>query len=228
MGKRDMSFLYPQSSGRRWAGLSVALGLHGVLVYALFHGTVRQTEEVLVAALQTQIIEEPKSALAPPATPPRQPVATPPSPSPSPSWLSTPQKPPDTRSDLPLDAHLDVPTPLHTITTVSQTPAPVPVTLAAPKQPVRTAAVVDARNCKKPLYPRESLRANESGRVVLQFLIGANGVVTESKIERSSGFGRLDKAASDALSLCQFTPDTEDGKPVQSWAKIEYLWKVED
>jgi protein TonB len=88
--------------------------------------------------------------------------------------------------------------------------------------------VVDARACSKPEYPPQSLRAQEEGLTVLQFLIGADGTAIESKVEKSSGFRRLDEAARRGLSLCKFRPGTEDGKPVQSWARIEYQWKIEE
>ena len=97
-----------------------------------------------------------------------------------------------------------------------------------PTGPARTSAVVDARACAKPEYPAKSIRAQEEGLVVLQFLIGADGTAIESKVDKSSGFRGLDEAARRALSLCKFKPGTEDGKPVQSWARIEYLWRLED
>ena len=94
--------------------------------------------------------------------------------------------------------------------------------------PARTAPVVDARNCSKPEYPSASLRAQEEGPVVLQFLIGTDGSAIDGKVERSSGYRRLDEAARRALALCKFKPGTEEGKAVQSWARIEYQWKIED
>ena len=92
---------------------------------------------------------------------------------------------------------------------------------------MRTPAVVDASNCQKPEYPRKSLRAEEQGTVVLQFLIGVDGKVVEAKVDKSSGFRDLDRAAVAGLSLCRFKPGTVDGKPEQSWTKMEYVWKIE-
>ena len=88
-------------------------------------------------------------------------------------------------------------------------------------------AVVDSRNCEKPEYPRKSLRNEETGTVTLQFLIGLDGRVVESKIDKSSGSRDLDNAARAALSLCKFKPGTVDGKPQQSWTKMQYVWKLE-
>jgi protein TonB len=64
--------------------------------------------------------------------------------------------------------------------------------------------------------------------VRLAFLIDVNGAVIESKVEQSSGHGRLDEAARKALSLCKFKAATIDGKPERAWAKIEYEWKIDD
>jgi protein TonB len=114
----------------------------------------------------------------------------------------------------------------------SPSPAPVapkaaPVQAAPVAQPVHTRPVVKASACAKPAYPRASLRANEEGIVKLKLLVGSDGRVIESHIERSSGFTRLDEAAREALSLCAFQPATLDGKPVQDWALLQYEWKID-
>jgi protein TonB len=71
------------------------------------------------------------------------------------------------------------------------------------------------------------LRGNETGTVLLNFLIDLNGGVIDSKVERSSGHRRLDEAARAGLSLCKFKPATVDGKPEQTWSRIEYEWRIE-
>ena len=104
-------------------------------------------------------------------------------------------------------------------------PAPAPVAAAGP---VRVAAVVDPSACTKPEYPRTSLRAEETGVVTLALLIGVDGRVVDSRVEKSSGFKDLDRAARNGLSLCKFKPGSVDGKPEQSWTKMQYVWKLED
>lgn len=81
--------------------------------------------------------------------------------------------------------------------------------------------------CEKPQYPRASLVNEETGTVTLAFLIGTDGSVLESKVEKSSGFKNLDKAAATALGKCKFKPGTKDGKPEQAWTKVSYVWKLE-
>jgi bla regulator protein BlaR1 len=96
----------------------------------------------------------------------------------------------------------------------------------APKPVVRTAAVADFNTCAKPVWPRESLRNENQGTVTLKFLIGADGHVKDSMVTKSSGYAPLDRAASEGISLCKFKPGTEDGKPVESWMFMQYVWTL--
>jgi periplasmic protein TonB len=93
--------------------------------------------------------------------------------------------------------------------------------------PVRIKAVVDAAACTKPEYPKNSVRNEEQGTVTLGFLVGTDGRVIDSRIEKTSGHKDLDKAARQALSLCKFKPGTVDGLPQESWASLQYEWKLE-
>src|SRR5205807_6943956 len=179
-----MSYAQPQSSSKRLTAL-VAVGIfHVLLIYALIHGLARKIVEVVRAPLETKILEQvnrpPPEQPPPPPPPPR--LATPP-----PPFIPPPE------------VQVQVPVQLPpTITAVVPTPPAVPIPPpAAPVQ--RTGAVVDARGCEKPPYPAASLRANERGIVRLNFLIDVDGKVLESKVERSSGYRRLDEAARAAL-----------------------------
>jgi protein TonB len=86
-------------------------------------------------------------------------------------------------------------------------------------------ATVDASKCKAE-YPKASLLNEEQGTVSMAFLVGADGSVVDSKIDKSSGFKNLDKAAIKALSACKFKPGTKDGAVAQTWAKVDYAWKL--
>lgn len=99
-------------------------------------------------------------------------------------------------------------------------------TTVVPHTPVHTAAVVDARACDKPEYPPRSLALGEEGVVYLAMLIGPEGQVLESRIEKSSGSKALDRAAVAGLSLCKFKPGTVDGVAEKSWAKLQYAWTI--
>jgi protein TonB len=92
---------------------------------------------------------------------------------------------------------------------------------------VITAAVISASSCERPEYPSASKRLEEEGTVQLKFLVGVDGKVIESLIEKTSGFRRLDEAARAGLAKCLFKPGTVDGKPQQSWASMRYTWHLE-
>lgn len=208
-----MSYTKPRNSGNKMFGIGVVVALHIVLTYALVNGLARKIVEVVQAPLETRILEEAKPPEDKPPPPPPPKLAPPP-----PPFIPMPE----VRIDSPV-------APVNTITAVAavRPPAEVPKPVSeAP--PVRTPAVVDKRNCAKPEYPSVSLRAQEEGTVVLQFLIGTDNQVVDSKVERSSGSRRLDDAARRALALCKFVAGTEGGKPVQSWARLEYVWRLEE
>jgi protein TonB len=138
--------------------------------------------------------------------------APPPAPTPKTPPPKTPAPPP--------------PAPTSTAPAITQAPTPPAAAPAAPA--IRTGAVIQAgAHCAKPDYPIISRRMEEEGTVTLKFLIGVDGKVMQADIEKSSGFTRLDEAARNALSKCQFRPGTVDGKPEQSWASIKYTWRLE-
>ncbi|MEJ7806900.1 MAG: energy transducer TonB [Telluria sp.] len=87
-------------------------------------------------------------------------------------------------------------------------------------------ASFDPAKCKAE-YPKASLMNEEQGTVSMSFLISPDGTVVESKLEKTSGFKNLDKAALKSLSACKFKPGTKDGAPAQTWAKVDYAWKLD-
>lgn len=89
-------------------------------------------------------------------------------------------------------------------------------------------AVVDAKACTKPDYPKSALRNGDTGTVTLALLIGTDGRVADSKVEKSSGFRELDRAAQVGLGLCRFKPGTVDGVPQQSWTRMQYVWSLDE
>jgi protein TonB len=204
---------------KSFTGITVVVLLHVVVVYALMTGLARKVVEVIKQPIETKIIEEvkpPPKDIPPPPPPPPPKLAAPP-----PPFIPPPE------------IMVQAPPPPNTIAAVSNVkpdnPVLPPPQRTAPAAPaaVTVPAVVDFSSCAKPEYPRKSLRNEETGTVILQFLIGIDGHVVESKIERSSGSRDLDNAARSALSLCRFKPGLADGKPQQSWTKVQYVWKLE-
>ena len=89
-----------------------------------------------------------------------------------------------------------------------------------------TPATFDASKCKVD-YPKASLMNEEQGTTSMSFLVNADGSVADSKLEKSSGFKGLDKAALKGLAACKFKPGTKDGAPAQTWTKVDYAWKLD-
>lgn len=92
---------------------------------------------------------------------------------------------------------------------------------------VDKSAVVNFPTCDKPQWPKASLQKEETGTVVLSFLIGTDGKVEDAAITRSSGHTLLDAAAVNGIKKCQFKPGMQDGKPVRSWMAMQYVWTLE-
>jgi protein TonB len=100
------------------------------------------------------------------------------------------------------------------------------VSLSGAASSAEVAASFDSKNCKAD-YPKASLLNEEQGTVSMMFLVAADGSVVESKLEKTSGFKNLDKAALKAVSACKFKPGSKDGKPDQTWTKVDYAWKLD-
>ncbi len=186
-----------RSVRKHLTGIGLVVLLHVLLLWAISSGLARKVVHMTENTVEAVLMSE-----APPPAPPA-PKTPPP---------KTPAPPP--------------PAPTSTAPVITQTPAPV---AAAPTAPaIRTGAVIQpGAHCAKPDYPSASRRMEEEGTVTLKFLIGVDGKVLQADIEKSSGFTRLDEAARNALSKCQFRPGTVDGKPEQSWASIKYTWRLE-
>ena len=174
--------------------------LHLVLLWAITSGLARKVVRMTENTVEAVLMSEAPPPAPPPKTPPPPKAPTPPAPAPT-----------------------------STAPAITQ-PSPPPVAApAAPATPsIRTGAVIQAgAHCAKPDYPSASRRMEEEGTVTLKFLIGVDGKVMQAEIEKTSGFTRLDEAARNALSKCQFRPGSVDGKPEQSWANIKYTWRLE-
>jgi protein TonB len=100
------------------------------------------------------------------------------------------------------------------------------VTMSAVAGAAEVPAVFNAAACKAE-YPKASLMNEEQGTVTMSFLVSADGTVVESKIDKTSGFKNLDKAAIKSISACKFKPGTKDGAPAQTWTKVDYAWKLD-
>ncbi len=130
-------------------------------------------------------------------------------------------------------APVEAPSPI-TVAAPAQTPSPVvpspaPPQAAAPAQaatqtatqPV-TQAVFDANYLGNPaaVYPAQSLRLREQGRVVLRVLVSSAGRADEVQIRTSSGSSRLDDAARETVQRWRFVPARRGTEAVSDWVLV--------
>jgi len=203
---------------RNVSGLAVIVLLHVLIVYALVTGLARKMVEIVKPPAEVNIVKE----VTPPPPPEVQPPPPPKMTAPPPPFIPPPE------------VAVATPPQQNTIAAVSNVQPehpvfapPQPKIDAPAKGPSRVGAVVDFSTCTKPEYPRNSQRNEEQGTVVLQFLIGVDGTVKDSKLEKSSGFRELDKAAQRGLSQCKFKPAIVDGHPAEAWSSVQYVWRLD-
>ncbi|MFS2214300.1 energy transducer TonB [Telluria sp. Tellsp104] len=129
-----------------------------------------------------------------------------------------------------------VPNPIQATTVAEPSPFPAmpsdpvpdaPATPSANPGQLRTAVFADANGCALPDYPAAAARRGDAGTTTLALLVGADGRVSSSRIEQSSGSRDLDRAAINALTLCTFKPATNNGVAEAGWAKLAFVWKLD-
>lgn len=233
------SFQLPRPK-RPLAGWAWVLLLHALLFWAVHVGLTRDVVQKMPTVVQALLLTDtPRETPPPPAAAPSPPTPPVVKPAPAKPLQPAPSAPPAPAIELPA---VSTPTPANTGLITSQPAAPqaaapaaapaATAPAAAPARattpaPTRTAAGVNVNQCEKPEYPSASRRLEEEGTVALRFLVGVDGKVIQSEVEKSSGFKRLDEAARAGLSKCQFRPALVDGKPEQSWASMKYTWRLE-
>jgi periplasmic protein TonB len=217
-----MDFSHEKQPGKNFTGIAIVIVLHVLVAWGIVNGLGKRMITKMAEAVETKIIEDVKPP-PPPDTPPPPPppeMKAPPPPFIPPVEVQVQQPPPQQNT-------IAVATTAKPATTELARPAP-PAPPAPPSHgPSRVAAVADFNTCAKPEWPKSSLRNEETGTVTLQFLIGVDGHVADSKIVKSSGFRDLDKAAVVGISKCRFKPGMVDGKPEQAWMQMQYVWTLE-
>lgn len=98
-------------------------------------------------------------------------------------------------------------------------PAPVAVASVAPapvvaSTPRTITSGVEYIQPPQPVYPPQSRRMGEQGKVVLRVLVNEKGLADQVVVHSSSGFSRLDEAGRAAAQRALFKPHLEDGRPV--------------
>ena len=116
------------------------------------------------------------------------------------------------------------------IPSVEAPPAPVAASLAATGAPGAQSLSSGPRGGGRqlslvqrvvPQYPLLSARRGEQGAAVMQLRVDEAGRVVEAKVARSSGSGRLDRAALDAVRKWKFAPTARGSAPNGTWGETE-------
>ncbi|HEY2927026.1 energy transducer TonB [Piscinibacter sp.] len=219
---------------RHLVGFGVVAAMHLLLGWALVTGLARKVVDVIVAPVETKIIEEHRPP-PPPEEPPPPPLAF--APPPPPAYVPPPE------------VRIAVPPPIApTITAITTAPPPAPVAITpvlpaqpasvsapvarlAPPAPSRTAPSLNFNQCEKPTYNAAATRAGVMGTVVVSYVMDTDGRISETRIERSAGPSSehriLDRLTLDAITRCRGKPGTVDGKPEKLRGSVEYVWKLE-
>ena len=226
---------YQRAPIRNVVGFGIVVVMHLVVGWALLTGLARKVVDVIVAPVETKIIEERSRPPPPPETPPPPPPEF--APPPPPAFVP----PPEVRIAAP-------PPTAPTITAITAVPPPAPVTISpvlptapavpnapvarlAPPAPARTAPSLDFNRCEKPTYDAATTRAGVMGTVVVSYVMDTDGRISETRIEHSAGSTRehkmLDRMTLDAITRCHGEPGTVDGKPEKLRGAVEYVWKLE-
>lgn len=74
----------------------------------------------------------------------------------------------------------------------------------------------------KPAYPTQARKRGMEGRVVLRVFVRSDGRVKSVKLENSSGYGLLDRAARVAVIRWRFAPATRSGRVVDAEVLIPF------
>jgi len=188
------------------------------LVWAAQQLSITEPEITPPSVVGVLVAPEPK-----PSPPPPKPVPPPPKPEPKP--VPTPKpvaKPTPKPTPKPEPVREVAPEPVQQAAPAAPAPPAPPVQQATPA-PEAPAPVTPPRtdaahlNNPAPQYPALSRRLGEQGRVMLDVYILPDGSVGEIKLNRSSGFPRLDNAALQAVKTWKYVPAKRGDKPIPFW-----------
>jgi protein TonB len=108
--------------------------------------------------------------------------------------------------------------------------APVAVAPVAPPAPAAVqlpSSDADYLQNPKPPYPPISKRLGEQGKVTLRVLIGIDGQAKKVEIRQSSGFDRLDQAATTTVMRWRYVPGKRGGVPEEMWSNVPINFVLE-
>lgn len=199
-----MSYNEKKTVLERSSGIIFVVLFHAVIIYGLAVGLGHDPMKLVKQQIDAKIIED--------EAPPKEEAPPPPPPDfvpPPPDFVP----PPD------IDFAPDVAPANANAITVSTKPVEVKVTSArSPK-----------KGLSKAPYPSGSLRLGEQGVVGLALYLGEDGKVQSGKVEKSSGFERLDASAlKHAIRAWRFEPCMKSNQPVACWHRINFRFNIDE
>ena len=204
MCRAEMAWRLPLD---RLVGLAFVLALHAAALYGLWqHRLIPSPQEAMTLFV---------NFIAPPAPEKKEEPKLPP---PKPKPIEKPQPRQiiaETRVIAPTDYIAPPPPEKPAPESVIQAP---PMPLPPGPMALSSELSVACPERSAPAYPAQSRRLGETGVVVLRVELGESGNVALARVDRSSGYPRLDEAALAAVRTWRCTPATRNGHPVRAVA----------
>jgi protein TonB len=201
---------------------AAVLGLHALVLGALVLS--RTGEALRVTPPQVLYVQFLAAEAAPALAPSPPPLPAPPLPAPpppKPRVIATPAPAANATPEMAAPPAESPPAP------AAEAPAAAePAPAAAAPPPAAEPALQPPRHDlaylsnPRPAYPPRSIELGEEGTVTLEVQVGADGTVRAVKLQRSSGYPRLDQAALRAVRRWQFAPSRRGDTPVDGIAIV--------
>lgn len=181
--------------------LMVVIGLHVVAIYLIATSLGIVKAPSFVKPMEAVMIEAPKE--------------------------SKPIKPTVVKPDL-VEPTLDVPEPDTVPIPEIETPVESTAAITAKQSNAVEATELQVSNRVAPTYPPASLRGGEEGTVTFRVLVDERGHPLQVNVMKSSGFPRLDDAATQAVRRWVFVPPTRNGQAVKSWSRVSVRFELKN
>jgi periplasmic protein TonB len=208
----------PAKNSKRTLAFVLVVIIHALFFWVLASGLGAKMVQTVMGPVETKIIEElPEDDKEPPPPPPdiEQP----------PPYVP----PPEVSIDLAIDTGPT--TAISNVTSERPVAPPPPVAKPVERAVVKVPPSTAGRGARitQPEYPPASRRAGEAGTVTLQVYVLESGKAGEVKVQKSSGFPKLDEAAvKEVQRNWRFVPGKEDGKPVPMWHTFAVTFRLTD
>lgn len=212
----DLEGAAPLTGGlrARFGPIAAVVAVHALLFYLISSGLLPRVAEVALPQVVdvTFVAPEPEPpAPTPPAVPKTVTLAQLPPPVVVPVPVIEVARAPDAVT-LPPPAPAPAAAPAEQPRiAVASAPAPAPAPQSGPKT---ISSGVEYIQPPQPVYPSQSRRMGEQGKVVLRVLVNEKGRPDQVLVQHSSGSSRLDEAGRQAALRALFKPHVEDGRPV--------------